>query len=245
MAVNFFNRLIVSGPHVNVRDFGARAERTYERTVGDESWLEHEPLSFTALETITPLFPGEDRFWDPYEICVWPMKRVSVRHAEIRYQFETRGIDLSPALKRLSRKLPRLTFRLMTLCLDDGDVETWEIRAGKMRFRRVSDRRREFHWDAARRKFRLEGEDVYEDDDATQFTEFRMCDEALGSWEKRGGKPRRLNWDRGQVFKTLDDERLIAIAALTLATGRAKNKTGRKRPVKPPRPGAAKTRARS
>jgi len=41
MAVNFFNRLIVSGPPAQVRDFATRAERTFERSVGDVSSLSH------------------------------------------------------------------------------------------------------------------------------------------------------------------------------------------------------------
>jgi hypothetical protein len=226
MAVNFFNRLIVSGPPAHVVDFQARAERTYERTVGEETWTEYLPLSFISLQEITPIFPEDELPFDPYEIAESPVKRVSPRRAEVRYQFETRAVDLSPALKRLSRKLPRLTFRLMTLCLDDGDVETWEIRSGKMRYRCVSQRRHEFHWDAARRKFRLEGREVYEDDDATRFAELRMCEEALGSWEKRNGKPRRLDWTRGLVFMKLEDERLLAMAGLAHAIGPPQKEAG-------------------
>ena len=113
MAVNFFNRLIVSGPLAHVQDFQTRAERTYERTVGGETWTEHLPFSFTALQEIAPIFP-EDELFDPYEIAEWPIKPVSPRRAEVRYQFESRNVELSPAVELLSRKLPRLTFRLMT-----------------------------------------------------------------------------------------------------------------------------------
>jgi hypothetical protein len=245
MAVNFFNRLIVSGPHGLVLEFQTRAERTYERTVCAETWTEHLPFSFTALQEITPIFPKNDLPFEPYEIAEWPVKQLSPRRAEVRYQFETRAVDLSPALKRLSRKLPRLTFRLMTLCLDDGDVETWEIRAGKMRFRRVSARRHEFHWDAARRKFHLEERDVYENDDATRFAELRICQEALGSWEKQNGRPRRLDWTRGLVFMKLEDERLIAMASLAQAIGPDTEKPTPKRAVKQAGSRAAKRRARS
>jgi hypothetical protein len=245
MAVNFFNRLIVSGPHADVLDFQTRAERTYERTAGEETWTEYLPLSFTSLQEITPIFPEDELPFDPYEIAEWPVKRVSPRRAEVRYQFETRAVDLSPALKRLSRKLSRLTFRLMTLCLDDGDVETWEIRSGKMRYRCLSARRHEFHWAAARRKFGLEGREVYADDDATRFAELRMCEEALGSWEKRNGKPRRLDWTRGLVFMKLEDERLFAMAALAHAVGPAKKKRASKRAAKRAGSRVAKSRARS
>ena len=138
---------------------------------------------------------------------------MSPRRSEVRYQFETRSVDLAPALRRLSRKLRRLTFRLVTLCLDDGDVQTWEIRAGAARERRISDRRRAFHWDAARRKFGLSSDEAYADDDATRVAEDRMCAEALGSWEKRAGRSRRLNWSGRPVFLTLDHERTSAIAA--------------------------------
>jgi hypothetical protein len=216
MAANFFNRLIVNGPPAQVRDFATRAERTFERSVGDVRWTEHYPISFIALQKIAPIFPSDEEIWEPYNISVWPVKRVSPRRVEVRYQFETRTVDLLSALRRLSRKLPELTFRLMILCLDDGDVDTWQIRAGKMRSRHVSNRRREMHWDAARRKFHLEGDEVYEDDAATYFAEERMCAEALGSWQKQRGRPRRLNWRSGEVFVKLDDERLIGLAALSV-----------------------------
>jgi hypothetical protein len=52
--------------------------------------------------------------------------------------------------------------------------------------RRVSNRRRALHWEAARRKFHLDGDEVHDDDAATHFAEERMCVEALGSWQKRG-----------------------------------------------------------
>jgi len=126
-----------------------------------------------------------------------------------------------------------------------ANAERWEIRAGKIRYRCVSDRRHEFHWDAARRKFHLEEDDVYEDEDATQFVELRMCEEALGSWEKRGGRPRRLNWERGQVFKTLDDERTIGMAAIAEELGLTKKPPKPKRALKQAGSRARKSRARS
>jgi hypothetical protein len=232
MAVNFFNRLIVSGPRDQVLDFCTRAERTFERSVGDVGWTEHYPISFTALQKIAPIFPADEEIWDPYNISVWPVTSISPRRVEVRYQFETRTVDLSSALRRLSRKLPGLTFRLMILCLDDGDVDTWQMRAGKMRSRHVSDRRRERHWDAARRKFHLDGDEVYDDDDAMHFAEERMCAEALGSWQKRAGKPRRINWRRGEVFVKLEDERLIGLASLAAVLGPTKGQRASKRRVK-------------
>ena len=83
--------------------------------------------------------------------------------------------------------------------LYDGSVETWEILAlVRSCYRCVSDRRHEFHWDAARRKFHLQTKTTRtKDEDATQFVELRMCEEALGSWEKRGGRPRRLKLGAG------------------------------------------------
>ena len=107
-----------------------------------------------------------------------------------------------------------------------ASVETWEIRAGKIRYRCVSDRRHEFHWDAARRKFHLEEDDVYKDEDATQFVELRNVRGGSRQLEKRGGRPRRLNWDRGQVFKTLEDERTIGIAAIAEELGLNKKGAG-------------------
>jgi hypothetical protein len=42
----------------------------------------------------------------------------------------------------------------------------------------------------------------------------RVCEEALGSWEKRNGKPRRLDWTRRVVLMKLEEERLFAMASL-------------------------------
>ena len=78
--------------------------------------------------------------------------------------------------------------------------------------------RHDFYWAAARRKFKLEGDDVYDDDDATMFVEMQMCAEALGSWRKRAAAGHDVSsWERGKVFKRLDEERTIGLAAVSEA----------------------------
>ena len=55
--------------------------------------------------------------------------------------------------------------------------------------------RRDFHWE--RKKFNLEGDDVYDDDDAEQFAEDGMLDEALDRWappRRSGARARRRDW---------------------------------------------------
>jgi hypothetical protein len=117
MAVNFFNRVTVTGPPARVLDFRTRAERTFERSVGDVSWTEHH------------------------------------------------------------------------------------------------------------------------------LAEERMSADALGSWQRRGSKPRRLDWRHGEVFVRLEDERLIGLASLAFGLALAKERPAAKASAK--RPGARGHRRRT
>ena len=52
----------------------------------------------------------------------------SGQSSEVRYRFHTRSVEVHPLLKRLSEKTPRLSFALVTHCLDDNDFGRFAIR---------------------------------------------------------------------------------------------------------------------
>jgi len=96
---------------------------------------------------------------------------------------------MAPLIRVLARAVPDLTFTLATLCIDDSSIASYQFEAGRQRQWTVPERVREAHWDRARRKFKLAGDDVYLDDEAELWAEDAIMTEAL---------------------RRLDDERLLA-----------------------------------
>jgi hypothetical protein len=217
MAVDFYHRLVVSGPVAEVRDFRRRMYHEYPRTVAGQSWTEIVPFSFAALYQMAP---GAKRVapempFDPLDISVWPVRRVSERRARMRYQFHTRNLEMHGLIRVLSRARPVLSFILVTLCLDDGDIESYRFVNGTCSKWRISLRRRTFHWDRARAKFGLAGDELFEDDEAERWAEEEMLDEALRHWERGKHEGGRLRWFNQPVFHDLESERTIAVAQLS------------------------------
>ena len=71
--------------------------------------------------------PGE-----AFDLRRWPAINRG-RLAEIRYSCHTRSVELHPLLKRLSKATPRLTYALVTHCLDDNDFAPFRIQNGTLR----------------------------------------------------------------------------------------------------------------
>lgn len=213
MSVTFFNRLLVLGTPAHLREFQQRASRTYEREVLGKEWTEIIPISFVALHELTPLFDNDWEACDPLEIRSWPLRRLGPGRAELRFQFETRNMEAQPVFRRVAPKFPALTFRLVTMCLDDGEIDTWQMRGRKVKARRISKKIRSLHWAAASRKFKAPVDELYDDDDACDWVEFRLCDHALNGWE-RAATRRRWKWWNIAPLHTLNDERTIAMAML-------------------------------
>lgn len=226
MAVDFYHRLVVTGSMAEVREFRGRMHRQYSRTVAGRTWTELIPFSFEALYEIGP---GATRVepevpFDPLDISVWPIRRISTRRAEIRYQFHTRNLEMHGLIRVLSRALPRLRFVLVTFCLDDGDIESYCLRKGSGQKWRIPESRREFHWDRARAKFGLPGDEIFDDDEAERWGEEEMLEEALRHWEpaRSGRRTGRRNWWNRPVFHDLESERTIDMAQLSEMVGKAK-----------------------
>ena len=133
MAVDYFHRLRVYGTRVDVREFRNRIYREYPRTVGGETWTEIVPFSFAALYDLAPAarkIEAEIPF-DPYDLSAWPIRTLSDDCAEVRYQLHTRNMELIGFIRPLARALPRITFTLTTLCLDDSSIESYRLRGHK------------------------------------------------------------------------------------------------------------------
>ena len=86
MAVDYFHRLVVSGPHASVDLFRRQLRLVTSRTVAGHTWRERVPFSF---ERLYELAPGAARIepevpCDPYDMSVWPIRRLPRGAAEIR-----------------------------------------------------------------------------------------------------------------------------------------------------------------
>jgi hypothetical protein len=82
------------------------------------------------------------------------------------------------------------------------------------------DSRRDIHWDRARKKFRLAGDDVYDDDKADQWAEQEMLTEAFGHWDEAGrlrrGRALRYRWWNAIRLRDLDTERRLSLLEMGL-----------------------------
>jgi len=185
MAVDFLHRLIIRGPHAAVRAFRRQIYREYTRSIDNQSWTEIVPFSFTALYEMAPASRRIEPEipCDPYELSSWRVRRIDRNQSEVRYQFQTRNMEMIDLIRVLSRVLPSLTFTLATLCFDDSDIEVYRLRGGSTRRWEIPQRRRDFFWNRARIKFSLAGDDVYDDDDAERWAEEEMLHEALNHWD--------------------------------------------------------------
>lgn len=153
--------------------FRRQIYRRHPRRIGRKSWIELVPFSFAALYEIAPKAQRIEREvpCEPYDLSAWPIRRIGRTQAEIRYQFHTRNLELAGLIRVLARARPALTLTLLTFCLDDSSIELYRLTGGRMKKSEYPEARREFHWDRARIKFGLAGDDVYDDDAAEHWAE--------------------------------------------------------------------------
>lgn len=218
MAVDFFHRLIVRGPHKDVSAFRGQVYREYARKIGKQSWTEIAPFSFAALYDLAPAARQIEQEvpCEPYEISAWPIRRIGRNQGEVRYQFQTRNMEMVGLIRVLSQALPWLTFTLATLCLDDSDIEAYCLKGRRMQKWALPQRRRDFHWSRARIKFGLAGDDVYDDDDAEHWAEDEMLHDALTHWDQSSVRAhsRRTTryrwWNRPPLRDLATEQQLFA-----------------------------------
>jgi hypothetical protein len=149
-------------------------------------------------------------------VSAWPIRRLLRGLAEARYQLHTRNIELLPFVRLLSKKFEALTFCLVTFCLDDGEIASYQVIGGRVRKWILPQSRREAHWTRSRQKFGLTGDSVYDDENATSFAEEAMLEEALDHWEPVSGESRHArrrmrSWWNRSVSRDLVTEKSIAV----------------------------------
>ena len=222
MAVDYFHRLLVTGGFQGVRAFQRQNQREYPRTIGGKTWTEIVPFSFAGLYALAPAARKVESEipHDPYELSDWSKRKPNRHRAEVRYQFQTGNPELIELLRPLARALPQLTFTLTTLCLDDSSIETFRLTGRREQRWLFPESRRDFHWDRARKKFKLDGDDVYDDDEADHWAEQEMLTEAFGHWDdagriRRGRAPRYRWWNTIQL-RDLDTERKLSVLEMGL-----------------------------
>jgi hypothetical protein len=233
MAVDYWHRLVVTGPRETVDLLRGQLRRRVRRSVaGRPLWRETIPFSFERLYRLVPAAVGiePEARGDPYDVSVWPIRGLGDGGAELRYQLHTRNFELLPFLRLLSRKFPALTFCLVTFCLDDSEVASYLVSGGRTRKWILPPRRRNAHWERARQKFGIAGDAVYEDDVAERFAEESMLEEALDHWEPAGNQPRRgqaRNWWNRPVSREIMTELNINLAELNARHAAKAGKPGR------------------
>lgn len=220
MAVDYLHRLLITGRHEAVRRVVSALYREYSRAIGGQTFTEVVPFSFEALYQLAPSAIRIEREapCDPYELAAWPIRKRTKAASEARYQFQTRNLEMAPFIRLLAKSEPRLTFTFVTLCLDDSSVESHSFAFGTTRKWTLPERRREFHWEGARRKFRLTGDAVYDDEDAERWAEEQMLAEALAHWQERSGRGRGgrpYEWWNRPSLRDLESERELALFALS------------------------------
>lgn len=222
MAVDYIHRLVVTGVRGTVDLLRQQLRRTAVRSVAEQTWREMIPFSFKRLYEFAPKAVRIDPNvpCDPFDISVWQIQRLPKGLAEVRYQLHTRNMELFPFVRVLSKSFPTLEFRVVTHCMDDNEIASYRLCDGTVRKWIVPKARRKAHWQLARQKFGLAGDEVYDDDEATYFAEEGMREEALDHWEHIKNGPRRpprraRSWRNRPVSRDLDSERLIAIIEIS------------------------------
>jgi hypothetical protein len=215
MAVDFVHRIIIEGSGKAVRQLRRQIYHEYPKTVGKRSWIETVPFSFTALYELAA---GARRIeaeipCEPYDISAWAIRAIGGNKVELRYQLHTRNLELLDFIRVLSRAKRPLVFILVTLCLDDSSIQSYRLKAGRTRKWVLPQRRRDFHWNRAREKFRLAGDAVYDDEVAEHWAEEKMLYEALSHWDDSSAAHRRkrYHWWNHVSVRDLETEQELAL----------------------------------
>jgi hypothetical protein len=212
MAVDYYHHLVVTGPTRALSDFVDRIALVETRRVAGVTHRGIVPFSFRCLYAMAKL--KGDLPWDPYDMTRWRIVRRGRGQAEVRYRFHTRNLELHPLLKRLSKRMPHLRFALVTVCVDDMDFAPFTIQAGKLRGKWLGGDWRTPFWEKIARRFGVDLEEAYDDDDMEMEARALMLDAAVTI---ATGSPRRYPWGGGLVYRRLEDEQARAAAEIARA----------------------------
>lgn len=227
MAVDYLHRLVVTGPPKELKAFRKAVSLTVTRrpAVKIPEWREYVPISFAAmyarcprLTRVEPNLPS-----DPYDISQWPKRSLPDGRDEIRYKFDIRNLEMKDFLVPFSREFPEIECKLVIFCLDGDSIDSYLIRNGKARKYALPLSRHEWHWEQARKQFVIEGDEVYEDDEARSFAEQGMLEESLDHWEFTTGngaaapvrRRKRRNWWNRPTVRNIAFERELFMAEIS------------------------------
>ena len=200
MAADFFHHVVVSGSRAAVLDFAERIALVVTRRAAGETTRYTVPFSLESLQSIARMkgrAPSE-----PYDMVRWPPTRGP--RPVVRYRFHTRNILMQPLLRRLSKAMPRVTFALVTLALDDSDFGAFTISKGKVRGRWLGGKWRQQFWERTSKEMKMPLDECYEDPRAERRAESLMFDAAMAI---ATGGPRRYTWSGGETSRRYEDER--------------------------------------
>lgn len=190
-------------------DFAHRVALVTTRRVAGKTSHYTVPFSFESMFAIGRMRgepPG-----DPFDQARWPVVARGGT-ASVRYRLHTRSLELHPLIKRLSKATKRLTFALVTRCLDDGDFAAFSIEKGRLRGKWLGDAWRTSFWEAAARERKIPLDEAYDDPVAEWTAESRMTDAAV---RIATGTGRRYSW-HGRTYRVLEDEQALAISQLAM-----------------------------
>jgi hypothetical protein len=224
MAVDYYHYLVVRGPAAAVRSFTDRIALVTTRRVAGVTQRQMVPFSFESLYAIAKI--KDEPPCDPYDMTRWPIRlaqdarlgptsrrarsgrgrRVSRSGAEVRYRFHTRNLPIETLIRKLSRAEPKLTFALVTHCLDGADFAAFTMAAGRRRGKWMGENWRESFWKRAATQLNMTLDEAFEDDEqgAGIVAEEMMLDAAL---EIAMGPGCVYNWSGGRVYRDLWEER--------------------------------------
>lgn len=202
MAVDYHHYVIVSGPRTAVAEFSHRIALVVNRRVAGVRHQNIVPFSFESMYAMARI--KGDVPHDPYDMKRWPIVPRG-RLAEVRYMFHTRNLEVHPLLKRLSACVPRVSFVLVTWCLDDDDLAPFTIRNGRLRGTWLGGDWGQQFWERAAVKFKvLLDAAAYENDMLRATAESWRIDAAI---QIATGTSRRYQWTGGRIYRDLADER--------------------------------------
>ena len=193
-------------------DFVHRIALVVTRRVAGVNVRQTVPFSFDSLYAMARM-KRDDQPGDPFDMTRWGIIQRG-RLAEVRYRFHTWNVELHPLLKRLSKHVARLTFALVTRCLDDNGFAPYTIHNGKQRGKYLPDEWSTPFYERAARLYKMTLDEVYEDDDVEAVAEWWMTDAAV---QIATGTKRRYEWRRGRVYRDFEDERATALLELAQA----------------------------
>ena len=222
-----------------MNDFVRRIALVITRRVAGETVQQTVPFSFESMWTMARM--KDDQPGEAFDMTRWGVVRRG-RNAEVRYRFHTRNVEMHPLLKRLSKRVPTLTFALVTHCLDDSDFGAFTIHNGRQRGNWLGDEWRQPFWERAAKEFNMPLDETWEDPATESIAESWMRDAAV---RIATGSDRDFAWWGGRVYRDFENERASAMLEFAQAVRSLDDQdAAEKRRTRPKRRTRSRTRSK-